>query len=140
MMGNFLTYIWDKFSSLFSLFGFGRDETDEGTLTIVKTQNQDEVDFCHHDTRSRNREVLGQSHEKILSKIPREKYAYMVERLSTRHGLSGSLTKQMLQVAENDIYPCGEHTLRDDRYSVTVVKRETDFDVILIEARISCRS
>ena len=137
MMGNFLTYIWDKFSSLFSVFGFGRDETDEGVLTTINTDN--EVDLSHQGTRSRNREVRGQSHEKILSKISQEKYAYMVERLSTRHGLSGSLTQQMLQIAESDS-PCGEHTLQDDRCSVTVVKRETDFDVRLIEARINCRS
>ena len=63
----------------------------------------------------------------------------MVGRLSTRHGLSESLTKQMLQIAEND-NPCGEHTLEDEKYSVTVVKRETDFDVRLIAARINYTS
>ncbi len=66
MMGNILTYVWDKFSSLFNLFPFGREQTDEDALTIVKAE--DKANVCEQRTTV-NREVVGQSHEKVLSKV-----------------------------------------------------------------------
>ena len=66
MMGNILTYIWEKFSSLFNLFPFGQEQTDEDALTIVKAE--DKANVCQQRATV-NREVIGQSHEKILSKV-----------------------------------------------------------------------
>ena len=60
----------------------------------------------------------------------------MVERLSTRYELSENITSEMLQIMDNDV-PCGEHQLKDENYSVLVVKRETDFDVKLFRASIT---
>ena len=60
----------------------------------------------------------------------------MVERLSKRYGLSESVTSQMLQIHEDHVR-CGEHFLKDDVYAVTVVKRETDFDLKLFRASIT---
>lgn len=64
MMGNILTYIWDRFSSFFNLFTVGRDQTDEDVLSIAG----DEVGACEQRQRV-NREVMGQSHEKSLFKV-----------------------------------------------------------------------
>ncbi|CAB4023282.1 Hypothetical predicted protein [Paramuricea clavata] len=129
-MGNILTYIWDRLFSLFNLITIGRDQTDEDVLSIVKAG--DEVGVCEQRPRV-NREVIGQSHEKSLFKLARGEYAHMVERLSTRYKLSENITSQMLQKMDNDV-PCGEHPLKDENYSVLVVKRETDFDVKLFRA------
>ena len=60
----------------------------------------------------------------------------MVDRLSTRYDLSEYITSQMLRIMDNDVQ-CGEYSLKDDKYSVLVVKRETDFDVKLIRASIT---
>ena len=103
MMGNFLTYIWDKFSSLFGLFGFGRDETDDGILTIVKTEGLDEVDLYHQGTRSHKREVSGQSREKILAQVP---FTYFNELLHiTKHcgqDRSQAQLKKLTSFQKND--------------------------------------
>jgi hypothetical protein len=60
----------------------------------------------------------------------------MVERLSTRYELSENITFEMLQIMDKSV-PCGEHQLKDENYSVLVVKRETDFDVKLFRASIT---
>ena len=68
--------------------------------------------------------------------MPSDQYVNMVERLANRYQLSEHLMSQMLQMM-NDEVQYGEHTMKDDRYSVVVVKRETDFDVKLFSARIT---
>lgn len=66
MMGNVLTYIWNKFSSLFGLLTFGRGHADEDTLSVLKADN--DTSACEQRERV-TRETTAQSHEKILSKV-----------------------------------------------------------------------
>ena len=72
----------------------------------------------------------------VFLKLPSGQYCNMVERLANRYELSENLTSQMLQMM-NDEVQCGEYSMEDDRYSVVVVKRETDFDIKLFSARIT---
>ena len=66
MMGNILTYIWSKFSSLFSLFTFERGQADEDILNIVKP----DIEAIASEERTKvRREVAAHTHEKILSKV-----------------------------------------------------------------------
>ena len=66
MMGNILTYIWDKFSTLFGFFGFGSVDTDQDVLTYVKST--DEVDIDQRRARV-SHTVSGESHEKNVSQV-----------------------------------------------------------------------
>lgn len=56
----------------------------------------------------------------------------MIEKLSARYELSENVTSQMLNILD-DVGHC-EYSLKDDKYSVMVVKRENDFDIKLYRA------
>ena len=60
----------------------------------------------------------------------------MIEKLSARYELSENITLQMLHIMDDDVPDC-EYSLKDEKYSATVVKRENDFDIELYRAVIT---
>ncbi|XP_028410877.1 uncharacterized protein LOC114533543 [Dendronephthya gigantea] len=130
MIGDVLTYIWDTISSLFNIFTFRSQQSDEESM-VAK-------DVAGTQTNKQTRvgcEVAGKRHEKVLSEIQRDEYPLMVERLSSRYKLSETVKFKMLQLMDND-FPCGEFAMEDNNYSIVVLKRENEFDIRLFQGII----
>ena len=118
-----------------------RKET-QPLLSILKTYTLDKAYSIFNylskfPVQTKQPNITIQRHEKVMRKVLRSDGADVIERLSKRYGLSEDVQTEILLIID-DPAQTGEFSFggEDEKYSVNVRMRETDFDIHLHSCQI----